>query len=208
MKKTLIGAINDPEMAKAAKWVIQTGGLIIFPTDTVFGIACDPWKEKAIQAIYEVKQRAPEKAIPILIGEITQLASVTASISPRAAHLARTFWPGALTLLLPKHESLPGLISAYPSVGIRMPDHAALCDLLMATGPLATTSANLSGSANLTVFSEIIDQFKGKVELILDDGAEKNETASTVVDCSGDEPVIVREGPISREAIIRAWKGS
>jgi L-threonylcarbamoyladenylate synthase len=205
MKTTQLLSIHDPHAIAKAHAIIRSAGLIAFPTDTVYGLACDPWNEQAILALYEAKRRPPDKAIPVLIGAMKQLSLVASQINPKAAHIASLFWPGALTILLTKVESLPPVLSQYPSVGIRMPDHAALLALLKSTGPLATTSANLSGSANLVSAEAVFAQFDGTLDLVLDGGETAGEVASTVVDCTGGELIILRQGPIAASELLSAW---
>ena len=206
MNKTVLLSINDPQAAPLAQEIIKSGGLIAFPTDTIYGLACDPWNEQAILALYEAKRRPPEKAIPVLIGDMDQLSLVASHISPKAAHIAKLFWPGALTILLQKIDNLPLALSQYPCVGIRMPGHPALLSLLKATGPLATTSANLSGSPNLVSANDVFAQFADRIDLVLDGGETAGDMASTVVDCTGGELVILRQGPIAAGELISAWK--
>ena len=207
MKTTQLLSIFDPQAIAKAHAIIRSGGLIAFPTDTVYGLACDPWNAQAILALYEAKRRPPDKAIPVLIGDMEQLDLVASQINPKAAHIASLFWPGALTILLTKVESLPPVLSQYPNVGIRMPDHPALLTLLKTTGPLAATSANLSGSANLVSAEEVFSQFNGRLDLVLDGGATAGDMASTVVDCTGEELIILRQGPIAASELISAWNG-
>jgi L-threonylcarbamoyladenylate synthase len=121
--------------------------------------------------------------------------------------LASLFWPGALTILLTKNDSLPPSLSQYPSVGIRMPGHPALLSLLKATGPLATTSANLSGSANLVSANDVFVQFAGRIDMVLNGGETAGDMASTVVDCTGEDLVIIRQGPIAAGELLSAWNG-
>lgn len=207
MKKTVMLPIADPQAAPLAHNIIRSGGLIAFPTDTIYGLACDPWNEQAILALYEAKQRPPEKAIPVLIGDMDQLGLVTSHVNRKAFHLAAQFWPGALTILFKKHASLPPTLSQYPSVGIRMPDHPALRSLLGETGPLATTSANLSGSANLVSANDVFAQFASRIDLVLDGGETAGDMASTVADCTGEDLVILRQGPIAAGELLSAWNG-
>lgn len=207
MKTTQFLSIFDPQAIEKAHAIIRSGGLIAFPTDTVYGLACDPWNEQAILTLYKAKRRPPDKAIPVLIGDMEQLRLVASQIDPKAAHIASKFWPGALTILLTKDASLPPVLSQYPSVGIRMPDHPALLALLKTTGPLATTSANLSGSANLVSAEEVFSQFNGSLDLVLDGGETAGDMASTVVDCTGKDLVILRRGPIAASELLSAWNG-
>jgi L-threonylcarbamoyladenylate synthase len=138
--------INDPGAIPAAVKIVQEGGLIAFPTDTVYGVAADPFNAKALQKIYAAKQRPDEKALPALIGGLEQLGQLVGTVDHSVYKVALTFWPGALTLILPKRADVPEELSPYPTIGIRMPNLAFTLALLKQTGPLATTSANRSNS--------------------------------------------------------------
>jgi L-threonylcarbamoyladenylate synthase len=201
--KTQILSIQDPEAIKLAVRIIKAGGVIAFPTDTVYGIGADLWSEKAIDRLYQVKGRSYDKAIPILIGEQSQLNLVVdhTALNPQASQLMKAFWPGAMTLILPKHESVPDRLSAYPTVGVRMPDHSLLLQLLMKTGPLAVTSANRSGQPDSFTAQQVENGLSGRIELILDGGTTPGAAPSTVVDCSTGELNLLRVGEITREMI-------
>jgi L-threonylcarbamoyladenylate synthase len=137
-----------------------------------------------------------EKAIPILIGEPEYLDKVTAEVPPIATKLATRFWPGPLTLVVPKHPNLPNVVSAGPTVGVRVPDHPVARALLTASGPMAVTSANISGGDSPKTAEDVSRQLNGHIPLILDGGETPGGFPSTVVNCLGTEPVILREGPI------------
>jgi L-threonylcarbamoyladenylate synthase len=190
-------SIHDPQAITSAKRILQSHGTIAFPTDTIYGIAANAFDPEGIQNIYTAKQRPEEKALPVLIGEIEQLDGLLLYVGNHVRKLAAAFWPGALTLVLPKNENLPPDLSPYPTIGVRMPDLAFTLALLKATGPLATTSANRSGGPNPTTAQDVIDQLDGRVDLILDGGATPGGTASTVVDATEPELKILRQGPIS-----------
>lgn len=185
--------------------ILRSGGLVAFPTDTVYGVGALAFDNTAIEQIYLVKGRAAEKAIPVLIGEMDQLAEIVAEIPPSALRLAARFWPGPLTLVLPRHPNLPPAISATPTVGVRLPDHAVARALLRAAGPMAVTSANLSGRASPVTANEVLEQLGGRIPLILDGGATPGGIPSTIVDCSGASPRLLRPGPIPLEAIEALW---
>ncbi|MBI4732196.1 MAG: L-threonylcarbamoyladenylate synthase, partial [Chloroflexi bacterium] len=121
-----------------------------------------------------------------------------------ALTLAARYWPGPLTLVIPKHPALPEAVSAAPTVGVRVPDHAAARALLQAAGPLAVTSANLSGRSSASTAEEVLAQLGGRIPLILDGGKTPGGVPSTVVDCLGAEPKILREGPISSLEIFKS----
>lgn len=191
------------EQALAA---LRAGGLVAFPTDTVYGVGALAFDNAAIEQIYLVKGRASEKAIPVLIGQVDDLVRVVETIPPAAQQLAMRFWPGPLTLVLPRHPDLPSAISSTPTVGVRLPDHPVACALLRAAGPMAVTSANLSGQPSATTADEVVNQLGGRIPLILDGGATPGGVPSTVVDCSGALPRLLRAGPIPFEAIETLWR--
>ena len=197
MTKTVLLPINDPEAIPAAVKIIRKGGLIAFPTDTVYGVAADPFNPKALQKIYAAKQRPDEKALPALIAGLDQLGQLVATVDRSVFKIALNFWPGALTLVLPKRADVPVKLSPYPTIGIRMPNLAFTLTLLKQTGPLAATSANRSGAPNPTTADDVLTQLGGEIDLILDGGATAGSTASTVVYLTETEIKILREGPIS-----------
>jgi len=201
MKMTRILSINDPQAIQTAKQVLRDQGTIVFPTDTIYGIAVDAFNPVSINKLYEIKQRPEDKALPVLIGEISQLNHLVLYISNRVQQIAEAFWPGALTLILPKGPDVPPELSPYPTIGVRMPNLDFTLRLLRHTGPLATTSANLSGGPNPVTVQEVRNQLGSEPDLILDGGPTPGPTASTVLDLSGPEVKILRDGPISLEAI-------
>jgi len=186
---------------QSAREVILTRGLIAYPTDTVYGLSASPFQETAIERIFAAKGRDFNKAIAILVGDLEQLPLVTSSFTESAEALARKFWPGALTLVVPIASTLPGIISPFPTIGIRMPNHPFALTLLRALGPLATTSANISGQPDATNAAQVLEQLDGRVDLILDGGASPGGVPSTVVDCCQPQIRILRQGAISQVEI-------
>ncbi|MBG0786355.1 MAG: threonylcarbamoyl-AMP synthase [Anaerolineaceae bacterium] len=201
MIETAILATNDPQAIPTASQFIAEGGLIAFPTDTIYGVAGDPFNPESLKNIYQAKERPDEKALPVLVGALEQLTLLVSSLPPAVEAIARAFWPGPLTLVLPKHPGLPPELSAYPTVGVRMPDHPFTLALLQQTGPLATTSANISGGQNPTTAQDVLAQLGGRIDLVLDGGPTPGPTASTVADVSSPPFKILREGPISLSAL-------
>jgi L-threonylcarbamoyladenylate synthase len=197
--------LPSPSSLPTALRILHSGGLIAFPTDTVYGLAALINDPAAIERIFEAKLRSPNKAIAVLIGELEQLAQVAAQLPDPARHLAERFWPGALTLVVPRHPTLPANLSPTPTIGIRMPDHAFARELLRQAGPLATTSANLSGGSNPRDAQEVLAQLEGRVELVIDGGDAPGGVPSTVVDCTGPELIILREGAISKAEILATF---
>ena len=179
--------------------VLRNGGLIAFPTDTVYGLAALPFKTEHVERLFAAKGRNSSKAIAILIGRTEDLPQVTRMMGQKALQLVKHFWPGPLTLVVPKNPRLPAIISPNDTIGVRMPDHALALALLRATGPLAVTSANRSGMPNTNTADEVMAQLGGRIHLILDGGRVPGGVPSTVVDCSDSEPVILRAGPITME---------
>ena len=195
---TVILPITSPSCIPTASRILRDHEIIAFPTDTVYGIGASLYSHKAIEKLYQVKIRAYQKAIAVLIGNLDQLSLVTESLSPIAEKLASRYWPGALTLILPKIDSLPDNLSPFPTIGVRMPDHWFTLELLKCVGPLATTSANISGQKDLVTCQEVIDQFGEKIKLIIDGGKTPGGIPSTVVDCTQPYPLILREGCITK----------
>jgi len=205
-RNTLVLPINDPKALLLSQEYVQAGKLIVFPTDTLYGLACDPTNPAALRDIYAAKGRSTLKALPVLIGALEQLDQLVENIPPQAQRLMERFWPGALTLVLPKQAHLPSELTPYPGLAVRMPNHPFALELLQALGPLAVTSANLSGQTNPQTAQEVYTQLAGRVDLILDGGKLKIGQASTIVDCTGAEPVLLRAGPIPFETLLQAWQ--
>ncbi len=199
--ETIILPTDRDNSIPLALEILRRGGLVAFPTDTVYGVGALAFDEKAVESIYAAKDRPIEKAIPILIGGPEDLDKITVEVPPIAAKLAARFWPGPLTLVIPKHPKLPDVVSASPTVGVRVPDHPVARALLRAAGPMAVTSANISGQASPKTAEEVSRQLNGRIPLILDGGETPGGVPSTVVNCLGTEPVILREGPVTLEDI-------
>ncbi|HAL15247.1 MAG TPA: threonylcarbamoyl-AMP synthase [Anaerolineaceae bacterium] len=199
--ETAILPTTDPQSIPVALQVLQNGGLVAFPTDTVYGLAADPFNPAAIERLYAAKERDMSKAIAVLVGAVEQLAQITPGLSTQAEALAARFWPGALTLVVSRRAELPAQLSALPTIGVRMPDHSFALNLLQASGPLATTSANRSGADNPLTAADVLDQLGGRIELVLDGGTCPGGVPSTVVDCTISDVRVLREGAISVEAI-------
>lgn len=184
---------------------VRAGGLIAFPTDTVYGLGCGLYNPQGILQLYEIKGREPGKAIPVLFADMEQIEEVASGFSKGAVHLAESNWPGPLTLVVNKNPAIPVELTPLPTVGIRIPNHSFARALLRACGPMAVTSANLSGQISAVTAEEVIAQLGESDVLLIDGGKCPGGSSSTVVDCTGEEPVILREGPISASAIRAIW---
>jgi L-threonylcarbamoyladenylate synthase len=201
--QTEILSIKDSSALQKALEILHSGGIIAFPTDTVYGLAADLQLPRAIQRLYEVKGREEAKAIPVLVGSIDQLDLVAAGLSEQAASLAVRYWPGALTLVVERRPELPSELSELPTVGVRMPNHPFALELLRASGPLAVTSANRSGEPSPQTVEDVLAQLDGRVELVLDGGRCPGGVPSTVVDCTGLDLKILRQGAIPAADILK-----
>jgi L-threonylcarbamoyladenylate synthase len=200
MKTELLKA-DHPVALRHAVDILNHGGLVVFPTDTVYGLAALPYQSEFVERLYVVKGRNSARAIALLISDPGELAQVSNGPSATAMRLAERFWPGPLTLIVTRNPSLPDVLSPQPTIGVRIPDHPVALELLRMTGPLAVTSANLSGQDNTNTAQEALGQLRGRVDLVIDGGRTPGGIPSTVVDCTGSEPVILREGPISDREI-------
>jgi len=201
-KETRIMYLDQKQSLSAAAGIIQESGVIAFPTDTVYGIGASAFDETAIEKLYQVKERSQEKAIPILAVDPSGLAGITYPPGEMVLSLMKNFWPGALTLILPLLPGLPANLSRTKTIGVRIPDHDLTRELLRQTGPLAATSANLSGQESALTADEVLINLGGKIELILDGGISPGGVASTVLDCTKAEPLILRTGPVTLEEIL------
>ena len=195
--KTEIILATDPSALRHALDVLRNNGLVAFPTDTVYGVGALAFKPEAVERLYVVKGRSTDKAIAILVARSSDLNQIASNLTPLAQKLADKFWPGPLTLVVPKHPNLPQAVSALPTVGVRQPDHLVAKKLLELTGPLAVTSANRSGEPNSLTTADVLAQLSGRIDLVIDGGPVPGGVPSTVVDCSTAEPKILREGPLT-----------
>jgi len=185
--------------------LLRQGELVAFPTDTLYGVGAVAFHGAAVQRLYQVKQRPLEKGIPVLLADIADLAKVASSIPGSARSLIERFWPGPLTLVVPKHPDLPPVISPNDGVAVRIPDsHIGRALIRAAGGAVATSSANLSGRPPACTAVEVLRWLGGQIAAVLDDGPCPGGVASTIVDCRGQKPLIVREGPVPAAVLTRS----
>lgn len=204
LNSPFLPADSKTAIAQAAQ-ILTSGGLVVFPTDTVYGVGAHALDATAIEGLYLAKERPRDKAIPVLLASAADLPLVAREISPVARRLAEAFWPGALTLVLPRQPTLPAVLTAGgDSVAVRVPDHPAGRALIAALGaPLAATSANLSGQSSPITAEEAAAQLGERIDLILDGGPCPGGAPSTVLDLTRDPPQVLRAGPVT-EAALRA----
>lgn len=199
--KTEVLSADYPVALRHAVDILNNGGTVAFPTDTVYGLAALPFYHEYVQRLYRIKGRNSTRAIAVLIGDIAQLDQIAPSPNQTAVRLANRFWPGPITLILPRNPDLPEALSQTPTIGVRLPDHPVALALLRLAGPLAVTSANLSGHENTNTAREVLEQLGGRIHLIIDGGRTPGGVPSTVVDCTQSQPVILRPGPVSLSEI-------
>jgi L-threonylcarbamoyladenylate synthase len=192
----------DKRIAEAAD-IIKAGGLVAFPTDTVYGLGVNPFNREAVERIYLVKQRPGNMALPVLLPDRNKVYGVASDVSPAALSLMERFWPGGLTVILRKSAGFPDYATAKSdTIAVRVPDHIVPVMIMKKAGvPVIGTSANLSNLPSALTAEEVEKQLGSKVDLIIDGGKCPGGVESTLIDMTGPEPVIVREGAISGQEI-------
>ena len=182
--------------------ILRAGGLVAFPTETVYGLGADAASSDAVEAVFRAKDRPADNPLIVHVAEIDQLGGV-GRVEDRAAGLMRRFWPGPLTLVVPALEPVrSAACRGLPTVAVRMPGHPVALALLRAAGrPLAAPSANLSGRPSPTRAEHVVADLGGRIPLILDGGASELGIESTVLDLTGEEPVLLRPGALRIEQI-------
>ncbi len=197
------------EVINLAANVLRSGGIVVFPTETVYGIGASASSGIGPQEIIDIKRRPQHKAIPWLVEDENALDVYGIDVPDYARQLARQFWPGALTIVV-KAADVVGkeFRDSRGTVALRCPDHEVVQELIRASGSaLVATSANTSGTPAPGAFVEIEDRIIAAADLTLDGGETRHGIASTVVDCTGDEPEVLRAGAIPPEALVAVVRG-
>jgi L-threonylcarbamoyladenylate synthase len=201
---------SHPDMAmaaiEAAAEAVRAGNLVVFPTDTVYGLACRPDDPAATARLFAAKRRPPGLTLPVLAASADQALDLVVP-DERAARLAEAFWPGPLTVVLPRGQPSRDwrLGDVAESIGVRVPDHPLVLTLLQRTGPLAATSANISGEESIGEGRILREAFGENVAVyLLAPRSSGSARSSTVVDLTGGDLVVLREGPIDPSVIIAA----
>lgn len=198
MQPTEVRPADQAKTLSDAVDFVRAEQVIAAPTDTVYGLVCRFDSSKAMEELYRVKDRPADKALPVLLGDESQLPLVIAGPLPALAQeLIARFWPGPLTLILPALPHLPPVLTAGgATVGVRIPDQPFLRELARRAGPLASSSANRSGGPECSTAAAALAQLDGRIPLLVDAGLTALAQASTVLGLSGDTPRILREGPL------------
>jgi L-threonylcarbamoyladenylate synthase len=186
----------------AAARSVRAGRLVVLPTDTVYGIGCDAFSAAAVRSLLAAKKRGPDMPVPVLVGSWSTIDGLVLGVPKAARDLIEAFWPGGLSLVLPHAPSLNwDLGSTKGTVMLRMPLHPVALELLRDVGPMAVSSANVSGSPPASSAAEAEAQLGESVAVYLDGGLSGEPVASTVVDLTGDDPRVLREGAVSTGAV-------
>ncbi|HUR18331.1 MAG TPA: L-threonylcarbamoyladenylate synthase [Acidimicrobiales bacterium] len=203
----MLPASGDPpaaELVLEAVAALHAGQIVAVPTDTVYGLAVDPFRAGAAERLFALKRRPREVDLPVLVADERQALSLTVAVPDVARRLMGLYWPGALTLVLPRNPGVAADLGTDDvTIGLRCPAHLVPLALCAAAGPLATTSANLHGEPTLCTAAEVIATFGDSVKLVLDGGTCAG-TPSTVVDCTGEVPKLLRRGRIPWAEIVAA----
>lgn len=196
------------QQVEEAADIVKRGGVVAFPTDTVYGLGANPYIDEAVDRIYKIKERPRHLPLPILVADKIQVNDVVASVSDLASLLMEHLWPGGLTLVLTRAASFPDNATAGgDSVAIRMPDHDVALALIRKAGvPIIGTSANLSNQPSVLTSEEVEVQLGKDVDLVIDSGRCPGGVESTVVDLTGQVPVILRQGAVSEKQINKIYR--
>jgi len=205
----VVSAEDLPRAIETVRTAIRAGESVVFPTDTVYGIAADPFSPQAVQGLLDAKNRGRDMPPPVLIGDADVLEAYTSDVPAAARLLANRYWPGPLTLILTAQASLRmELGETKGSIGVRVPDHDVARAILRATGPLAVSSANISGEPAATDAHEARRQLRGSVAVYVDGGATPGPTPSTIIDFATDlSGRVVRIGAIPLDELRRLLPG-
>lgn len=202
------GETPRPAALETAAKALADALPIAIPTDTVYGLAVDPFLPGATDRIFEVKRRPRDVNLPVLVAGVDQALSLATAVPDPARVLMETFWPGALTVVLPSRPDLGAdLGEDEATIGVRCPNHPVPLALCRMVGPLATTSANIHGQPTLTTAAEVAEAFGDSISVVLDGGPCRG-APSTVVDCTGQEPKLLRQGRLPWEEVTRLLAGA
>jgi len=196
-------SVSDPDCVRRAAATLKAGGLVCYPTDTVYGLGALACLDEAVRRLFIAKGRSPAKPLPLLLADTTQAEELAAPLDTVALRLIGCFWPGALTLVLQKASNFQSLaLAGQETLAVRVPDHALLREVIrQCGGPLVGTSANRSGDKSARTVAEAAEQLGTDVDLFLDGGRSAGGRESTIVDCTQTPARIVRQGPITRPQV-------
>jgi L-threonylcarbamoyladenylate synthase len=211
--KTELMQASHPAAVDHAADILRNGGLVAFPTDTIYGVAAQLNNSLSIESLYAARGRRSEKSVGILFANPAELPLFVANVSEGVKRLADHFWPGQLTLILPGNPSLPLHLLQTDSVSpldqargipvaVRIPNHPFALSLLRHSGPLAVSSASRVAGPHPKIAQDIVAQMNGRIHLIIDGGPVPGGQPSTVVDCMGEKVALLRQGPVSFQSVL------
>ncbi|WP_409185447.1 L-threonylcarbamoyladenylate synthase [Amycolatopsis sp. VS8301801F10] len=190
------------EGLSAAAAAVRSSRLVVLPTDTVYGIGADAFDSGAVQALLRAKNRGPDMPVGVLVGSWSTVDGLVLGVPPQARALIEAFWPGDLSIVLPHAPSLQwNLGNSRGTVMLRMPLHPVALELLRDVGPMAVSSANVSGRSPASTVEDAKEQLGDAVSVYLDGGSSGETVASSIVDLTGDKPLVLREGTVTKAAI-------
>lgn len=205
--KTSVITINpdapEKEKVERAGYIIREGGIVAFPTDTVYGLGVDVFNEQAVRKLYRVKERSRQRPASILIKEGSELDDLVLEVPDAAKVLMEAFWPGALTIVFRASGKIGSALTAGSgTIGIRIPENRIAISLIeISNVPITGSSANISGNAAASCKEEVLEQLEGKIDMVIDGGASNSRVPSTVVDLSDGKLNILREGKIPKAVL-------
>ena len=199
---TIEGELERVSALRSAADVLVHGGVAAIPTDTVYGFAASFQNEEAIERLYRIKARSQNKSIAVLLGDAEQAHLAAHEFPAKAQRLAEKYWPGALTIIIRKKAGLPANLTSNELVGLRIPDLGFTRDLIRLTGPLAVTSANISGEPPARSVTEFPEELIPMLDIIIDGGPSSGGIPSSVINCDTEPAVILREGAIPGKELL------
>ena len=211
--KTSVITVNplspEKDVISLAVSVIKNGGIVAYPTDTVYGLGVNMFDEEALRKLYRVKKRSFNKPTGILICEEAQLCNIAAGFPENAKLLMKEFWPGALTIIFKASAKLSKIVTGGSgTIGVRIPKNRIAVSFIRQSGiPITSPSANITDNSPNICKEEILKEFDGKIDMVIDGGKSDSEVPSTIIDLSRKDPVIIRHGKISQTEIERVLKG-
>ena len=199
--------IIEPDKIDRISAVLKAGGLIVYPTETLYGLGANCYSREAAKRIFSLKKRAAVKPLSVVISSLDMLKEIITEAPPELEAFTSRFWPGPLTVIFTASEKIPQeLLGGGKTVGVRLPGSEWLRKLVNTAGfPVTATSANISGTKELSQAEEVISAFKGKVELIVDGGKTPGKLPSTVIELTSSRLTILREGMIPASEILKEW---
>ena len=196
-------APDNPNYRSVASILLREGGVVAFPTDTVYGLGASVYNHAAVSTLFVIKNRSRDQGVPALIASESQLSEVASDVPDAAYALAERFWPGGLTLVLPRNPNVPALVAGHgPTIAVRFPDHPCPQTLVQAVGaPITGTSANRHNGPEPTSAAEVQRQIGNRLSIILDGGDSPASVPSTIVDATQSPPRVLRQGGVSLESL-------